>query len=642
MVSFFPKPYPDEILYSVLARYHIRSGNTNAKDTSRDLFNSSTATATADLPSHLDSLINNLPFLSKHTVESLIQKHTLYPFYAVFLPPERADSVMESMKSENGGNIHSRAGILGHSINTPRYFRFCPVCLEKELQEYGEAYWHRLHQIPGVFICSQHGVPLEDSLVPIQNFNNQEYCAANSQNCPFHEQRKTYSNDTLKKLLTLSRDIGWLLNSHLSSRTREYFRKQYMALLIENGLATAKGRIYRKDLLDRFLFFYGHEFLEILDSTVSYEEEQNWLFDIARKNERSFHPVRHLLMIRFLATSIATFFSTDYEYKPFGKAPWLCLNPAAEHYLKPVVTKLVIRQGYHTKKPVGEFSCSCGFVYCRTGPDKTESDKYRIGKVKARGQLWQEKLIELVEVEKLNIYNIAKQLGVDRSTVKRQAAQLSLYIPRQSLYHNESAESQQRLEGNKDCPENLQLKHRSHWKALQQQYRGVSQTTLRHYAPGTYTWLYRHDKEWLDENLPVLRVLPTRPQRIDWHERDKQVLEQVKAAVQQLLKAEKPIRITITRIGKMIDQQVLLRQKHLNKIPLTKQYLESVLEEVEDYQIRRIKWAVEQLESQGQEVKGWKIVEIAGLTADCLEKEKVKAALEDELYRQSTAIASLK
>jgi hypothetical protein len=27
MLSFFPTPYPDEILYSVFARYHARSGN---------------------------------------------------------------------------------------------------------------------------------------------------------------------------------------------------------------------------------------------------------------------------------------------------------------------------------------------------------------------------------------------------------------------------------------------------------------------------------------------------------------------------------------------------------------------------------------------------------------------------------------
>jgi hypothetical protein len=372
MLAYFPSPYPGEILYSVLARYHIRSGNTNAKETSRDLFNSSTTTATADLPSHLDSLINNLPLLSKHTVESLIQKYTLYPFYAVFLPPQRADSVMESMKSENGGSIHSKVGILGNSINTPRYFRFCPLCLEKDLQEHGEPYWHRLYQIPGVLVCPVHAVTLKDSLVPMQSFNNQEYCAASPENCPFNAQQETYSNDTLQKLLILSRDICWLLNSHLSLRTPEYFPKQYMALLIENGLATARGRIYQKDLLDSFLFFYGHELLEALDSTIRYENKQNWLFDIARKNGRGFHPVRHLLMMRFLATSVENFFATDYSYKPFGEGPWLCLNAAAEHYLKPVVTNLVVRQGFHSRKPVGEFSCSCGFVYCRTGPDLTQ------------------------------------------------------------------------------------------------------------------------------------------------------------------------------------------------------------------------------------------------------------------------------
>ncbi len=37
MVSFFPQPYPDEILYSVIAPYHIRSGNTSPKITLQEL-----------------------------------------------------------------------------------------------------------------------------------------------------------------------------------------------------------------------------------------------------------------------------------------------------------------------------------------------------------------------------------------------------------------------------------------------------------------------------------------------------------------------------------------------------------------------------------------------------------------------------
>lgn len=39
MISFFPTPYEDELLYSILARYHLRSGNISYVDTNKDLFN---------------------------------------------------------------------------------------------------------------------------------------------------------------------------------------------------------------------------------------------------------------------------------------------------------------------------------------------------------------------------------------------------------------------------------------------------------------------------------------------------------------------------------------------------------------------------------------------------------------------------
>lgn len=38
MLTFFPTPYPDEILYSTFARYHMRSANSSIKDTLDDLF----------------------------------------------------------------------------------------------------------------------------------------------------------------------------------------------------------------------------------------------------------------------------------------------------------------------------------------------------------------------------------------------------------------------------------------------------------------------------------------------------------------------------------------------------------------------------------------------------------------------------
>lgn len=38
MLQYFPTPYPDELWYSVLGRYHVRSGNPNSATTLRELF----------------------------------------------------------------------------------------------------------------------------------------------------------------------------------------------------------------------------------------------------------------------------------------------------------------------------------------------------------------------------------------------------------------------------------------------------------------------------------------------------------------------------------------------------------------------------------------------------------------------------
>lgn len=38
MLHYFPTPYPDELWYSVLCRYHVRSGNRESATTFRELF----------------------------------------------------------------------------------------------------------------------------------------------------------------------------------------------------------------------------------------------------------------------------------------------------------------------------------------------------------------------------------------------------------------------------------------------------------------------------------------------------------------------------------------------------------------------------------------------------------------------------
>lgn len=99
--------------------------------------------------------------------------------------------------------------------------------------------------------------------------------------------------------------------------------------------------------------------------------------------------------------------------------------------------------------------------------------------------------------------------------------------------------------------------------------------------------------------------------RVDWVKRDLQILDEIKQIVEDLLFREKPVRITLSSIGKAINQRSLLEQK-ADKLPLTIAYIESVKEDVTDFQKRRIHLSVQQLIDE--EITGWKIFRKAGIS----------------------------
>jgi Tn7-like transposition protein D/TniQ len=592
MLGFFPTPYPDELLYSLIARYHIRSGNISPKITLQELFGSTTTIATPDLPSSLNCLSKQLQHLFPNSVTDLIDRYTLYPFYRPFLPPQRDRSIQKSMKANIGQNIHTRAGIMASAIATPRYFRFCPQCNAEDLDRYGEIYWHRLHQITGVFICPEHSTPLQDSTISFQGLNRHEYYAASSDNCVVVKQCDAYSDRTKQQLQTIATDIWWLLNRNLAAHTPDYFQEQYRSLLIDREYANSNGRVRRVRLDRDFRLFYDREMLALLDSSLAENSDVHWLFDLLCKHRKSFHPIRHLLLIRFLTGSVDRFFTTKYQYQPFGKAPWICLNPTANHYRQPVITNLKISHCLENKQPLGVFSCDCGMIYCRTGPDESEEDLYKIGKIIEFGELWQQKLRELVEQQKLGLRAVARELKVDTRTVKRYVSNLKLESHwekravqpiSESIYVDNTPMIQSVDRSLIPAPQ------QEYWTNLQLQYSDATKTELRKLSPATYAWLYRHDRDWLNGNSPALQQPTATNERVDWVKRDLEVLDRVKLAVAAMLLARKPQRLTISGIGKAIGLLALLEQ-HLKLMPMTGDYLGNVMESIEDFQIQRIMW----------------------------------------------------
>jgi hypothetical protein len=111
--------------------------------------------------------------------------------------------------------------------------------------------------------------------------------------------------------------------------------------------------------------------------------------------------------------------------------------------------------------------------------------------------------------------------------------------------------------------------------------------------------------------------MPTR--RVNWDKRDEAVLAEAQTAVRELLKRQPPMRVTVSRVGKVIGSLPLLEQ-HSDKLPLTKAYLDTVTESQEQFQIRRVEWAANALNAQGKVVKEWEVIRLAGLGKTCSDK----------------------
>jgi len=73
-----------------------------------------------------------------------------------------------------------------------------------------------------------------------------------------------------------------------------------------------------------------------------------------------------------------------------------------------------------------------------------------------------------------------------------------------------------------------------------------------------------------------------------------------------------PTKYNIPTIGGKLGVNGWL-SKRKDKLPITKAYIESMMESITDFQVRKIKWAIDELERQGIELTKWNLVEMAGV-----------------------------
>jgi hypothetical protein len=630
MISFFPAPYSDELLYSIYARFSNWMQYPDKKSVSRELLGTSNALAVIDLPTHLDNLITALPIGHRYSVEYLINNHTLLPFYSPFHPPERLERLREDMRENNKVSVPGRLGIMANSIQTPAWLRFCPWCAENDESQFGETYWHRIHQVPGVEVCPVHAVFLENSNVQVLHRKTRhEYISAQQAIYTTSPHSLTLSDPSQVALLKIARDAAWLLNQQGLAPGLESFRNRYLPLLADRGLATYSGRVYTSRLLDAFQFYYSEELLSLLHCEIDQQSQHNWLFRLVRSPKSAQHPLHHLLLIQFLGHTAASFFQLPAEYQPFGRGSWPCLNPVCDQFRQRRIKNYRLSYSQENGRPIGTFSCHCcGFVYSRIGPDQSIEDWYRHSRVESYGGLWESALKDWWTDKGVSLRELARRLEVDPQTVKSHATRLELPFPRPTKRPTQRTIEQLTTEpGNAVTIDQNELEmNRVAWLSLREENPEAGGKLLRSLLPRVYMWLYRNDREWLKAYMPP-RKQTVSPSRVDWESRDTHWAIAAKLSAARLKNApERPVQITVAAIARDIGQLANI-QKHLDKLPLTAQVLAEVVETREEFAVRRVEYAAECFRQENVYPKEWQLVRRAGLRPDMEAVQQVKEAI---------------
>jgi hypothetical protein len=553
MLAYFPAIYPDELLYSVLARYYLHVGLPPVANSHETLFGRRSVIASYDLIGSLNILAERIPADRCLSADVLLNM-TLYPYCVAFEPGEVRDRVQQDLREGKVLGSHLRLGLATFRIGRLSHLRFCAACNQEMLVRYGELYWRRSHQLPSILLCSDHGIPLQQSSVFLDKASRHAFIAAGINNCPALAGPylvKTKSTLVLNHLMQIARSSIDLLSSTATPKSFDEWTIYYRSKMLSAGLAKSACTMNQKSLCEEFKQFYA-DALTCFQHVIAGDDYPNqWLQSMVRRHRKAIHPLYHLLLQNFL--------NQRKSVEPmFGFGPWPCPNPLIKHPEKYPVTDI----NFHGNRgrTVARFNCYCGYSYTRWYDQAT--NKYGQIRFLKYGPSVLPVLLSMVGLKK-SLRAIGRELRLDPKTVVKICLELGIDTP----WHSSVLTS-------KNIP--------------------ITKETIKVTKPS------------------VVQNKPIRAAKTDWVAVDTEYKSKISETTVLIKQAVPPVRVTLAEIERWTCQRGWLG-KRLRKLPKSKRMLKRSIETTEKFQMRRIVWAKNRLVQSGLSIKSWRIARLAGL-----------------------------
>lgn len=489
----FPLPYPDELLYSTIARAGVHFAITSPKQLLDEVFGNRKVIATIDFPNHLCKLGELLP-QPKYDLETLAYQHTLFPLYAQFIPEERRQRCLHWMSEQSQGSIHLALGVVASRIGQLEAFRYCPQCFQEQLRQHGELYWSRIWQVKGADTCLKHG-SLLNALLEKRDYHRHQYVTPEFKLCPPLAQQ---SADQPTQVATSRIDELLKMPSSMSASFAQW-TAFYQHLAAQTHCLRGEQHIDHEAIQSKICAKWPRSWL-VQNNLYDLGSDTSWLKTIFRKHRKSFSYLEHIVVLEALQETswdFPTILESVHAYKGFIQ------NSAGKQPIKPA------------------------------DPD-------------------------------------------------------TLFV-------------------NREC-----------WLNSMNTY-GIKPSRLK--LGDLYAWLYRNDKDWLlQQNRPLHhKHIPDGP-IVDWGLRDRLYLRQLSQLMDRIDND-----LAVPRYSKnwLISQlhRPKTVEKNLDKLPITRQFLDRYSEDIASYQIRRMTRAIIYCREESLALRRWIILRQSGLSDERITSE---------------------
>jgi hypothetical protein len=500
MLVQLPTPYPDELLYSVIARY-ARYHDLAFKHVQTALFGRLEPPRVA-LPMSLGELATRTAATWGKSADEIAIELTLFPYYGCWAGAKRADNCLELMRSGRGSAFRSIGATVPSSM--PRHdLMFCPECRRIDLSTYGETYWRRCHQLPGVLVCAEHECHL--ALGGSRTRAHRYFDATDHTHAVAPLRLSTLELDTLS-LIAVARRSRDILHGKPPDWVGDDLHFAYSKRLADAGFSGTRSRDVIGEIRSAFEEHVGEASLRYFLRGGGIK--RSWIREILwRRKERTCHPLRHILFQLFLEACP----SDPSREVRFAAGPWKCPNKYFQHEDPFPITGTFSKARRDGVRSISA-RCSCGMRFTFSRCNELDARLPVIRTVRHFAPTWARE-INRMRASGTSILVICKEMQLPFNAVK--------YLSKEEISHNWLRERQADL--------------RKLWRNCLIEAPSHSWTYAHSKNRSLYRELKIFDRKWIESNRPI-RGKPACLTKNEWHRRDKEYSKQLRNTVLALRK----------------------------------------------------------------------------------------------------------